>query len=85
MRKAYRHAVTDTPEALAYQHWLGQQIVPLGGTLIDLSDPSWIDESLFVDALHLNHDGAQRLSRDLGDQLASLLVSVDLEKIRSAK
>jgi hypothetical protein len=73
MRSAYRHAVTASPQATAYQRWLAQQIGPLGGTLLDLGEPSWIDESRFSDALHLNPEGAQRLSSDLGDRLASLL------------
>jgi hypothetical protein len=73
MRSSYRRAVTETAEALAYRRWVGARIAPLGGTSINLAEPSWIDDSLFADALHLNERGAQKLSADLGDQLAALL------------
>ena len=71
MRSSYRRAVTETPQALAYQRWLGQRISLLGGTSINLAEPAWIDDSLFADSLHLNERGAQKLSADLGFQLAA--------------
>ena len=72
MRSSYRRAVTETPQARAYQRWLGQRVSLLGGTSIDLAEPAWIDDSLFADSLHLNAHGAQKFSADLGFQLASL-------------
>lgn len=72
MRESYRHAVTETPQALAYQGWLARAISPWGGTSIDLAAPPWIDDSLFADALHLGKPGAKKLSEDLGSRLASL-------------
>jgi|tagenome__1003787_1003787.scaffolds.fasta_scaffold20945278_3 hypothetical protein len=72
MRSSYRRAVTETPHALAYRRWLAEQISLLGGASINLAKPTWIDDSLFMDALHLNERGAQKLSADLGNEIARL-------------
>jgi hypothetical protein len=69
MPSAYRRAVSETPEALAYQRWLLGQIGAFNGTLIDLGQPPWIDDAYFADPLHLNQAGAQKLSSDLGERL----------------
>jgi hypothetical protein len=88
MPERYRRLVTRTPQAVAYQRWLTERLVLSGGTSIDLGEPTWIDDALFADALHLNPEGAKRLSRDLGERLATLSTpeaSTNLEKIRSPK
>src|SRR5262249_7927243 len=73
MREGYRRAVRDTRIAQAYRERLERRLTEWGGTLLDLGEPDWIDDSYFADALHLGENGARLFSSDLGAQLGGVL------------
>jgi hypothetical protein len=73
MRRAYRLHVTDTPTAGAYRKALGQYLTRRGSILIDLARASWVDDSFFVDELHIGPAGAARVSAGIGERLGEWL------------
>jgi hypothetical protein len=73
MRRLYRDTVTDRPEAVAYRGWLARELARDASTYLDLSHASYVDETLFADALHLGPAGAALVSETLGRGAGALL------------
>ena len=71
MRQAYRQAVTETPEAAAYQRWLAAELARRGGDLIDLAAVDPPGDEVFEDELHLDKAGAALVSAKIGEELGA--------------
>jgi hypothetical protein len=69
-RRAYREHVDPLPQYQAYQGWLKQELPRWKAQLVELSP---VDETYFVDALHLGPAGATLVSTELGRRLAPIL------------
>jgi hypothetical protein len=75
MPSAYERSVVRTEAGARLRARLKARIEAAGGRWVDLSRPSWIEDRLFEDGLHLGAEGQKRLSSDLGAALAPLLAA----------
>jgi hypothetical protein len=71
MPRSYREGVSQSPEALLYRQSFSTALSARGHAYVDLSHPPWLDDSAFMDALHLGRQAAAQLSRDLGSRIGT--------------
>ncbi len=73
MPDVYRENIVDRPEGREFRRWLNDQVTADGGLYVDLSDPSplGITDANFPDRVHVDTQGAARISAVLGGKLAA--------------
>jgi len=72
MRKWFREAVTDLPEAAQYRQALEARLRATGAAYLDFSHWAGATDQAFVDDLHLGPAGAAEFSQALGEALAAV-------------
>jgi hypothetical protein len=69
MPEYFRRSVTRGAGARRFRAWLADRLRRDGGGFIDWSDPDWIADGDFDDAVHLNPAAAVRVAERLADAL----------------